>query len=347
MGNVLQDDIENILNNEIIPWQNLEGKSILVSGATGMLGSYIVETLAALNKGVLKNKCKIFALCRSEKKAKLKLLEDTLAQIELVIGDICDLTDFDEHIDYIIHTASPASSKAYGKDPIGTIDANVIGTKNLLKIADKSKSDCFVFISSGEVYGVTGDLRYIKESDYGYIDISDVRACYAESKRLAENMCVAWRKQHNLNAKIVRLFHTYGSTMDLNDGRVFSDFVNNIVNNKNIILHSDGSDVRALCYISDSVTAILLVLLKQTDSYVYNVGNPTQETTILDFANRLVNLFPEKNLEVIVDISQKSKEYISSPLSRHCPSIDKINQLGWSPVVDIETGFAKVIRNLE
>ncbi|MBV5329621.1 MAG: NAD-dependent epimerase/dehydratase family protein, partial [Chlorobium sp.] len=200
----------------------------------------------------------------------------------------------------------------------------------------------FMYFSSGEVYGETQTIP-TKESDYGYIDPTSVRSCYAESKRMGENMCVSWHAQYQIPTKIVRPFHTYGPGMRLDDGRVYADFVRDIIENKPIVVRSEGTASRAFCYLADATAGFFTVLLKGENGVPYNVGNSQAEISVMDLANLLVGLFPEKQLKVIKKHIQKTNEYLQSPISRNCPDISRINSLGWEPRTSLSNGFKRTI----
>ncbi|KAA6336830.1 GDP-6-deoxy-D-mannose reductase [termite gut metagenome] len=157
----------------------------------------------------------------------------------------------------------------------------------------------FLYFSSGEVYGKVNDsIATVSETDYGYLDPMNVRSCYGESKRMGENICISYMHQYGIPVKVVRPAHTYGPGMDLNDGRVFADFVRDVAHNNNIVMHSDGSNSRAFCYLSDATIAFFIVLLYGTNGEAYNVANPLCEITIIELAEKLVKLFPDKKLKV-------------------------------------------------
>lgn len=344
LSKITQEDIEYIVNHNL-DWGIFANSTILISGASGFLPAYIVETLLYLNEKQNKN-IKIIALVRNKEKA-LKRFEHhkNRKDLEFLVQDVCEPISIspEEKIDYIIHAASNASPKFYGTDPIGTINANVIGTINLLKLAKEKSSKGFLFFSSGEAYGETKESQIpTKENDYGYIDLTNVRSCYAESKRMGENICVSWHHQYGVPVKIIRPFHTYGPGMDLNDGRVFADFVSDVINNRNIVMKSDGKNTRAFCYLADFTLGMFTVLLKGKNGEAYNVGF-NKETSIIELANILVNLFPEKNLKVIKNDSDKSNEYLKSTINRTCPDISKIKLLGWEPKIEIRDGFKRTV----
>lgn len=345
MNKIVEEDIERIIAANL-DWGVFRNNVFLVSGASGFLPAYIVETLLQLNKKEKGFNVHVIGLVRNLDKAKKRFahwLESPF--LDLKQHDVCQPFSSKKKIDFIIHAASQASPKFYGVDPVGTLNANVLGTNNLLQLAREHQVKKILYFSSSEVYGQLGpDKIPTKESDYGYIDPANVRACYAESKRMGETMCVSWAHQYRVPVNIVRPFHTYGPGMDLNDGRVYADFISDIVHDRDIIMKSDGSAIRAFCYVADATIAFFSVLIKGKLSEAYNVGNDKGECSIIDLAEKLVTLFPEKKLEVIRRIAQEGG-YINSFVSRTAPCIDKIKALGWQPSITIEQGFLRTVKS--
>lgn len=337
------EDLKYILQAEYIPWNKLKNKTVLISGAAGFLPAYMVETLLKLN-AVYGYNIKVIGLVRNIEKAKNRFrIYANNEHLQLFRQDVCKDIELDEKINFIIHAASHASPKFYGIDPVGTLSSNIIGTKNLLEVACKNNIEGFLYFSSGEVYGsVSSNNIPTVETQYGYIDPLQVRSCYAESKRMGENICISYMKQYGIPVKIIRPFHTYGPGMQLSDGRVFADFVADILNNRNIVVNSDGSARRAFCYLADAIRGFFTVFLVGQFGEAYNVGYP-KETSILELANILVTLVPEKKLVVKCQKRSKSDQYVSSPISRNCPDIKKISSLGWYPEKGIEEGFKRTI----
>ena len=250
VNSIVAEDIERILAHDL-PWSDLNGSVVLISGASGFLAAYIAETLAELNnRGA---SIRVVGLVRNIAKASARLGHLMQRGVELISQDIAyPLHEQVPYADYIIHAASQASPKFYGVDPVGTIMANTMGTSYLLKHAVASNSRRFLYFSSGEVYGIPLDSdQLVSENDYGFIDPMNVRSCYAESKRMGETMCVSWAHQYGLHTSIVRPFHTYGPGIALDDGRVFCDFVADVIGHRNIILKSDGAAKRPFCYLID------------------------------------------------------------------------------------------------
>ncbi|MGL5057441.1 MAG: NAD-dependent epimerase/dehydratase family protein [Fusobacteriaceae bacterium] len=344
MNKIIKEDLE-IIFNQNLDWTRFENKNILITGANGILASYMVMTLLYLNK-TINNKCKIYALVRNVEKAKNKF-KDYLNDENLIFieQDVCDPIQISENIHFVIHAASQASPKYYLTDPVGTLNANIIGTNNILKFSKEKKVESVLFFSTSEVYGeILNDTNSIKETDYGYIDCLKIRSCYSESKRMGETMCVSWLKQYNVPSKIVRIFHTYGPGIELNDGRVFSDFIKNIINNENIQMKSDGKAMRAFCYITDATLGFFKILLDGKSGEAYNLGNPNQEVSIYELAKRLIKIYPEKNLKVL-KISQDNLNYSKSLVQKNTPCIDKLISLGWSTNISIEEGFKRTIES--
>lgn len=340
LNSILKEDISNIIAG-IEFWEKFKNTTILISGANGFLPAYMVETLLALD---LSYNVKVIALARSKEKAH-KRFEKHLGNHNLVIieHDVCNEFKTTEKIDYIIHAASQASPKYYQTDPVGTLNANILGTINLIKLANEKKVQSFLYFSSGEVYGEVNEADIpVKEDTFGYLNPATVRACYAESKRMGETICVSYFTQYGVKAKVVRPFHTYGPGMALNDGRVFADFVSNIVNRQNIELNSDGSARRAFCYLTDATIGFFTVLINGENGQVYNVGNPNEEHSILELANILVNLYQEFKLEVVLN-KTINLNYLKSTITRNSPNIDKIKNLNWQPKVSVSDGFKRTI----
>ena len=340
MNNILKEDISHIINS-FKQWERFKNKTVLISGANGFLPAYLVETFLALGSDF---NVKIIALVRTKQKAE-KRFSEFLTNPNLIIieHDVCNEFKTSEKIDFIIHAASQASPKYYKTDPVGTLNANVLGTINLIKLAQEKNVESFLYFSSGEVYGeVKEEDIPIKEETFGYLNPATVRACYAESKRMGETICVSYFTQYGVKAKAVRPFHTYGPGMALDDGRVFADFVSNIVNKQNIVLNSDGSAKRAFCYLTDATIGFLTVLLNGENGEVYNVGNPNEEHSILELANILVNLYPEFKLEVVLN-KTTNMNYLKSSITRNSPNIDKVKSLNWQPKVTVQEGFKRTI----
>lgn len=345
-NHIIRGDIVRIASTNL-PWEMLRSKTILITGGSGFLAAYLVKALLTIGKMHQLN-LKVICLARSLRSVESRLsscLKDR--DLTVILHDISQpLPNNFPRADFIIHAASQASPKYYGVDPVGTLLANSSGTAFLLEYAVRSQAERFLFFSSGEVYGVPLNTnQLISEQDYGYLDPMNVRSCYAESKRVGETMCVAWGQQHGLHASVVRPFHAYGPGMALDDGRVFADFVADVVAKRDIVLKSDGLALRPFCYIADATIGFLTVLLKGGKAEAYNIANPEAEISIGDLAVLVANLFPERGVGVRIEISTSSNSYLKSPISRSCPSIEKIKSLGWTPTISLKDGFRQTIQS--
>lgn len=341
MNSIILSDIKEICENDIF---RCEGCTFLVTGANGFIPSYMIYTLLYLNDNVFFKPCKIIALVRNKFKGEERFKEFLERQdFKLLVQDVNDSINISENIDYIIHAASQANPKYYGIDPVGTLKPNIIGTYNLLELAKLKNVKAFLFFSSGEVYGDTPHTP-TNEIQYGYIDHLNSRNCYAESKRMGENMCISYLKQFGIPIKIVRPFHTYGPGVSLDDGRVFADFTKNIINNEDIVLKSDGKSIRTFCYISDAVLGFFYVLFKGKIGEAYNVSNDKCSISIKELALLLLEVFNNKNLKLKFNYNN-DVYYIKSNISINYPDISKLKMLGWDAKVNLIDGFKRMIES--
>ena len=337
---IVQDDMEDIFDREI-PFEKLENKSVLITGATGMLATYIVYFLYYLNINKKKN-IKIYSLVRNKKKAEkifCDLLEDN--NFNIIEQDIEKEINISEKIDYIFHLASSANPKTILENPIGIVKANTIGTINIFEFARINNSKVF-FSSTREIYGFVKEKEYINEEEMGILGCLEKRACYPESKRIAETICNSYYLQYNVNYQIARIAHVYGPGMNIeNDGRIMSDIIFDVVNNKNIILKSDGSALRAFCYISDAIRGIFTIVLKGEQNNVYNLSNEEEEISIKKLSELFVELFPEKNIKieyVIPTLNDVYTNYKTNGLDNK-----KIYSLGWKIKIKLKEGIKKTV----
>ena len=268
---ILKADTEQVMSADL-PWELLDGARVVVSGAAGFLGGALVRSLLALHPaGHIRNPLEVVALVRNLERSRLRLADVADdPQLEWLSWDLNQLgTPQLGCPHFIIHAASQASPRFFIRDPVGTLLPNTVGTAALLHAAQGARR--FLFVSSTEVYGSVLTDEALLEDDFGVLDPTGRRACYAESKRLGEALCTAWHAQHGLETIIVRLFHTYGTGLLPDDGRIFSDFAYAIARGEPMVMTSDGSARRTFCYISDATAGLLTVLLKGTAGQAYNL----------------------------------------------------------------------------
>ncbi len=341
---VIWDDLERITRADL-PWQTFSGTTVLVTGGAGLLPAYLIETLIFLNRHRLQRSARIIALVRNAERARRRF-QPYLAnrELELVEQNVCEPLAHTGRLDYIVHAASPASPTSYLADPVGTLSANVLGTHHLLDAAQRLGVRTLLFFSSGAVYGnVAGKTDPIAEHDMGPLDPAGERACYEEAKRMGETMCVAWTRQFGLSTRIVRPWHTYGPGMRLDDGRVFADFVRDILNGGPIVLQSDGRARRCFCYLADATLAFFTVLLVGADGEAYNVANPDGESSIGELADRLATLYRHEGMTVRRALAESGADGpAQTPI---LPNMHKLQQLGWHAHWSLEAGFERTVRS--
>jgi len=343
-NNIILEDLEYIYNSDI-NWTEFNNSTILITGANGFLPAYLVEIFLYINFKNPTSNVKVLALVRNMNNAKNRFFEYlNNKNLEFIPQNVSESIEIEKKVDYIIHAASQASPKFYGSDPVGTLSANILGTINLLNFARKQKVKSFLFFSSSEVYGEFNEgLESIDENMFGFVNPINVRSCYAESKKMGENICISYFHQFQVPTKIVRPFHTYGPKMKLDDGRVYADFVSNILNNKDLQILSDGMATRAFCYISDATVGFIKVLLSDKNGEAYNIGNTSQQYTVFELAQAIVGIYPEKKLKVNIS-KRQDQNYLISPVKKIIPNITKMKiSLNWLPQIDVIKGFERTI----
>lgn len=343
---ILQKDLEEAAMLSL-PLDDLNGKSVFVTGATGLIGSQIIKFLLCLNRTKQMN-IKVLAFARSEDKArKVFPYFDENDAIELVLGDINQTICYDGEVDYIIHGASATSSKFFVSHPVETIQTAIDGTTNILEFAKAKEVSGFVYLSSLEVYGTPdASKNTIREEDYGYIEPLSVRSSYSEGKRMVECLCVSYAEEYGVPVKIARLSQTFGAGVEYDDGRVFAEFARCAIEGKDIILHTEGRTVRTYCYTTDAVTALLTILTKGTVGEAYNVTNKDTDISIYEMA-KLVAGLSEHEIEVKKDIPENLASFGYNPEMVIRLDSSKLEKLGWKASVDLEGMYTRLIQSMK
>ena len=335
---ILQEDLEYLAETQ--DFSAFFNSSVLITGATGLIGSQLVKLFLCLNR-IKSANIKIFAFIRDAKKAQ-QIFNVLYEKIYFIIGDIKTIQQIDDSIDYIIHGASETSSKIFVDKPVETIDTAYIGTRNMLELAVTKKVKGFVYLSSMEVFGIT-DSSEKKESDYGYIDILNPRSSYSESKRMCECLCACFTKEYNVPVKIARLVQVVGAGIDYCDTRAPAQFARSVIENKDVILRTEGKTRRPCIYTRDALTGVCTVLLKGNDGEAYNVANTDTTITIKETVEMIVNKIAENNIKTIYKIDNNSGYAPDFNLDLN---IEKINSLGWKPEIGLEEAYKRMIKSM-
>ncbi len=342
MNKVLKKDLDSLLKSFKYE-KELKNKTILVTGATGLIAKNFTWFLLYLNKE-LKMNMKVVALVRNIEKAK-KIFGDLEEYgLEYLVQDICSKIEYDGKVDYIFHAAGSCSAQAIKTIPVDIIKANTLGTINVLELAREKKTKKVLFPSTREIYGQIDNRTSISESDMGFIDPLNSRNCYPESKRLSEALLRSYNEQYGVNFNVMRIAHVYGPGMAIeNDGRVMADFIGAAVKGNNIVLNSDGSAIRAFCYVSDAVNGILDVMVKGKKCEAYNLANETEPYMIRDVAQMICDIYPEKNMKV--EFTNPGDENKKGYLSYKIVKLDtsKLEKLGWNVQVKLKKGLKQTI----
>lgn len=339
---VYRDDLDYVCGLDL-PWEKLCDKSLMLSGATGMIGSFLVDVLLYKNirEGI---NCTVYALARNEKKTKVRFSEFAdnphFVFVPYDVNVPLDRSDIGV-IDYMLHLASNTHPIQYATDPIGTITTNIIGLQNMLEFAVAHQTKRFAFASSNEIYGENrGDVELFDEHYCGYIDSNTLRAGYPESKRCGEALCQAYRVQKKLDVVIPRLTRSYGPTLQMSDTKALSQFIKKGLAGENIILKSEGTQYYSYCYTADTVSGLLTVLLKGESGAAYNVADIKSDIKLKDLAKIISDYV---GTDVVFEIPEAIEASGYSKATKARLDGTKLRELGWSQKYDIKEGLVRTI----
>jgi UDP-glucuronate decarboxylase len=350
---VVEKDLEYICNNLKEEFTEMSGKNLLITGGAGFLGYYLVQSVLFWNRKADKAqpiKVTVYDNYIRGVPSWLTSLQSD-RNLTLVKHDMRQpLPQTIPNFQYIIHAAGIASPTYYRRHPIETMDANINGLRILLdycRLQSERKKlvEGFLFYSSSEIYGdpTSGNIP-TPETYRGNVSCTGPRACYDESKRYGETLCVNFAKQYNLPIKSARPFNNYGPGLKITDGRVIPDFARDILAGRDIIMLSDGSPMRTFCYVGDAIVGYYKVLLKGETGEAYNIGVESPEVSISDLAERIVTIARELfgyQGRVIHQVSL-DKEYLVDNPNRRCPLITKAKtELAYNPEISLDDGLRR------
>ena len=350
---IVDADLEFICNDLTDDFARLQGKHLLITGGAGFLGYYLVQSVLHYNQSLdPADRCRV-TVYDNFMRGVPTWLTDRESELRLVEHDIIEPPPADlGHVDFLIHAASIASPMVYREHPILTMDSNVIGLRHLLELS-KAQSEAgtpmegFLFYSTSEIYGdPTPDQIPTPETYRGNVSCTGPRACYDESKRYGETLCVNFAKQYGLQVSIARPFNNYGPGLAITDQRVLPDFANDVFHGRDITMLSDGSATRTFCYIADAVCGYFRVLFRGRPGESYNIGNETPEISMAELADRVVAVGKEQlgyDGKVVLGVSDDPDYLVDNP-NRRCPIIAKArDELGYEPKVDIDDGLRRTM----
>ena len=344
-NSIVQQDLSEMAGSSVA-WSRFDGKTVFITGANSMLGTYTAYLFLYLKQHVGID-VRTVVLTRSLDKTRA-LFREVLHEdyFGIVNQDIASPISYEGHADYIFHFAGNASPYFINSDPVGIMKSNLLGTFNVMDFARRSASGCVVFASTREVYGATEGKTLLDENSFGYLDPLDNRSCYPESKRAAETVLRSYYLQHGIRAVSVRIAHSYGPGMKTEgDGRVMADFIGDALNGRDIVLKSAGDAVRAFCYVSDAVMGLVYSALYGKGGEAYNLANETEPMPIRDVAGLICQAVPERGIAVRFENNADMTGYCN--YTRVALDTAKIESLGFRPSVGLREGIYRTLKSFE
>ena len=325
---IFQEDIRNVAKAEFIPWDMLAGKTLFITGATGLIGATVINALNYASK-VKQLNLKLLALVRDRNRAEERF-RDILGDgvLSFAVGSVEQLPDIDIPIDYIIHGASQTASREFVSHPVETLETTLLGTMNLLKLAKEKKVSGFVYLSSMEVYGYPEKGHKVKENEIGSFAPMNLRNCYPIGKIASENLCCSYASEYPLPAMSIRLTQTFGAGVNYNDTRVFAYFARCVKEQADIVLKTKGETERCYLYTTDAATAILTVLLNGKPGKIYNAADEATYCSIAEMAEKVAE---NGGIKVVYDIQDAAANGFPDTLYMDLDT-SELKKLGWCPL---------------
>lgn len=342
MKDVLEEDFDKITKRDI-SWDALRNSSFVITGATGLIGSLIVEYLLYANR-TMNFGAKIYAVVRNVEKADKIFAEEKTDALTYVVADLTkEKVNCEGDCDYIVHAAAVTASKVMVSDPVGTICTSIDGTEKMLQLAVEKKAKAFIYISSMEIYGQPTVGGKTAEKDLGYVDIENVRSCYPEGKRMCECLCTAYAAQYGVNVISARLAQTFGAGILPTENRVFAQFARSVMRGENIVLHTTGESEGNYVYTADAIAAIMTLLVKGKAGEAYNIANEDSHITIRNMAELVAREIAGEKIQVVIDIPEDSVSLGYAPPVKMWLDASKMRELGWKPEIGLVEAYKRMI----
>lgn len=328
-----------------LPWEKLKGKTLVLSGATGLIGSCLVDVLMRRNISYGLD-CRIVALGRSEERARRRFA--AYWDSPLFCFSACDINEplaLAPEADYVLHLASNTHPLQYATEPVATILTNIQGLGNMLEFARRcSQGVRFAFASSNEVYGENrGDVELFDEAYCGYIDCNTLRAGYPESKRCGEALCQAYARQYGLDVVIPRFTRSFGPTLLPGDTKALSQFLRNAVAGEDIVLKSEGRQYYSYTYVADAVSGLLHILMLGDSGLAYNIADVSCDITLRELAGTIAQICGTR---VVFDLPSELEAAGFSKATKARLDSSRLRALGWKPLTDLRTALVHTIETL-
>ncbi|MBE6105101.1 NAD(P)-dependent oxidoreductase [Anaerovibrio lipolyticus] len=332
---IFHEDLQKICGAGYIPWHEFDGKTVFITGATGIIGHYVTSALLFRNLEYKAN-IKVIALVRNTEAARKQYEAQQTAGLNLSFleGTVEQLPDVEEGIDYIIHGASPTGSKTFLEQPVDVLNTLICGTRNVLELAKEKKVKSIIFLSSMEVYGNNPTEDKVDETHESFLNTMVPRNSYPEGKRLCENMCAGYYSQYNVPVKVIRLTQSFGPGVKSTDTRVFAQFLNSAMNGTDIVLLSKGRTKRCYLYLADAATAVITILLKGENGEAYNAANEDTYISIKEMAEMVAKGIAGGTIKVVVKEDEAEAKKFMSELYMNLDT-QKLRSMGWSAEVEL------------
>ena len=334
-----KQDILNIFQANL-PWGELSGCNILITGATGLIGGCLVETLM-MNP---KRDYQVYASGRNQARAMERFKDFANDEsFHFLKYDVIEPLDSDIRFDYIIHAASNGSPNFFAQKPVEVMKSNLYGLVNLMEYGLAHGMKRMLYLSSGEVYG-EGDGRVFTEDYSGYVDCTKPRSCYPSSKRAAETLCVSYVEEYGADVVIARPCHVYGPHFTEQDNRVYAQFIRNVLSGEDIVMKSTGEQFRSWCYVVDCVSALLHILLKGKCGEAYNIADEKSNISIRELAETMAKIGSQN---IVTNAPNTDEKKGFNVVTKSVFSTRKLEYLGWKSICSIKEGLQHTIKEIK